>query len=698
MESIIFKTLLHSLWQGVFLAVLTALIVLFTTKSNAKLRYNLFVGSLLLFVLAAGATFLVELNSFNSTVSAQSTTLTNSKEVVTNIDPIITNAVVNPKVLDNIMGYLSRYSSSIVLVWFLIICAKSIRFMVDIRTLFQIRSTKVFHAGALLEGKVSSLAAKYGIKQSVKILQSGMIQVPMVLGHFKPLILVPLGLINGLSMEEVDAILSHELAHIKRKDYMINLLQSVVEILFFFNPAVLWVSNMIKTERENCCDDMAISGARTKIDYIKALVSCQEFASQVPAYAMAVTGGKKHLVNRVQRLISSKNQSLNKVEKAIVGIVLISSLVISSAFSDKSALKQVVNTVKVNSAAITDTVKNDVTHTIDKKAAKEDLKQDTTSKKKIEQRIKELQLKEIALAKERAELQARVAESDGAISNSRGQAIYNQLIREGVLKPGVDATIKLNNEELIVNGVKQSNAVFKVYQEKYKTYGFQSYNYRLRTDGNEENSSEAQIKKSLKANEDVKKAIQAEIQAKRQESVTIEHEVNVQVNANQNIAVDAKVNAIVNAERAQATAQRAQVQAAANAKRAQARAADEAKGLRALALADSQRAKIQSEVNIMRAEQAAENGRIQAEKARRQAEAARIQAEKERVDAKKGNLMTNDLMADGLIKNKNNYTYKLSKDGLVIDGEDQPDAVYKKYAKKYLKSLGQTITTSVSVN
>lgn len=693
MESIIFKTLLHSLWQGVFLAVLTALIVLFTTKSNAKLRYNLFVVSLLLFVLGVGATFLVELNSFNSAVAAHSTTLANSKEVITNINPIITNAVVNPKVLDNIMGYLSRYSSSIVLVWFLIICAKSIRFMVDIRTLFQIRTTKVFHAGALLEGKVKSLAVKYGIKQSVKILQSGMVQVPMVLGHFKPLILVPLGLVNGLSMEEVDAILSHELAHIKRRDYMINLLQSVVEILFFFNPAVLWVSNMIKTERENCCDDMAISGTRTKIDYIKALVSCQEFANQVPAYAMAVTGGKKHLVNRVQRLISSKNQSLNKMEKAIVGIVLISSLLISSAFSDKSALKEAMKTVKLNSAAITNIVKNDVANTLGKKAEQQDLKQDTTSKKKIEQRIKELQLKEIELARERAELQSRVAESNGAISNSRGQAIYNQLIREGVLKPGVDATIKLDNEELVVNGVKQSNAVFKVYQEKYQTYGLQSYNYRLKTDVNEENRSEAQIRKSLKANEEGKKALDAEIRAKRQESIKIEREVNVQVNANQNqnIAVNAQVNAIVNADRAQASAEKAQTQAAANAKRAQARAANDAKRIQARALADSQRAKIQSEVNIARAEQAAENGRINAQK-------VQVQVQKARAEAKKGNLMTNDLMADGLIKNKNNYTYKLSKDGLVIDGEEQPDAIYRKYAKKYLKSSNQTITTSVSTD
>jgi len=335
MESIIFKTLLHSLWQGVLLALLTALIVLFTTRANAKLRYNLFVGCLALFIAAVGTTFCIELNNFVPSASLHTMFLGNPVFGDTLILPGPTQNITGSVFLDNLVIYLNTYSSSIVMVWFLIICAKSIRFMVDIRTLKQIKTSQVYHSGSMLAEKVQHLAAKYRIKQKVQILQSGIIKVPMVLGHFKPLILIPLGLINGLSMKEVDAILSHEMAHIKRRDYLVNILQSAAEILFFFNPAVLWVSNMIKTEREHCCDDMAVNNVETKMDYIKALVLCQEFASETPSYVMAINGGKSNLIYRVQRLISSRNRPLNKLEKVIIGLILISAVGISTAFSGK---------------------------------------------------------------------------------------------------------------------------------------------------------------------------------------------------------------------------------------------------------------------------------------------------------------------------------------------------------------------------
>lgn len=402
MESIIFNTLLHSLWQGVILAVLTALIVLLTTRSDAKVRYNLFVGCLMLFILGVGATFIFEWNKFNP-ASAVTAVHTVGLGDTLNLKP---GNAVNTGLLDNWMGYVSNYSSSIVLIWLLMIAAKSIRFMVDISTLFRIRRAKVYDAGAFLENKVKYLAEQYGIKQTIRIVQSGLIQVPMVLGHLKPLILVPLGLVNGLSAAEVDAIICHELAHIRRRDYLVNLFQSIAEILFFFNPAVLWLSNMIRTEREHCCDDLAVSAARTKTDYIKALISCQEFANEVPAYAMAVNGGgKKHLVNRVQRLISSRNQSLNKIEKAIVGFVMLSAVILTTAFSGNGPVKEVKRAVAVIS-------------------------------KKIAER-------------------------------NAGDEVYAQLIREKLVSAGQNVTFILDKDKFIVNDVKQPEAIHEQYVRNY---------------------------------------------------------------------------------------------------------------------------------------------------------------------------------------------------------------------------------------
>src|SRR4030095_11498069 len=95
-------------------------------------------------------------------------------------------------------------------------------------------------------------------------LQSSLTKVPVVIGHLKPVILFPIGILNSLPQNEVEAILLHELAHIARNDFLINLLQQFTEIIFFFNPAVIWVSSCIKSERENCCDDIAISVTQDK--------------------------------------------------------------------------------------------------------------------------------------------------------------------------------------------------------------------------------------------------------------------------------------------------------------------------------------------------------------------------------------------------------------------------------------------------
>lgn len=531
METIIFRTLLHSLWQGVLLAVLTALIVSFTTKVNAKLRYNLFVGCLVLFIAGVGTTFCVELNDFVPSSSGNMMSLGSPVFGDTIMQPDAAKSIAGPAIIDSLIAYLNKYSSLIVLVWFLVICAKSIRFMVDIRTLMQIRTTQVYHAGTMLSEKVENLALQYGIKQKIQILQSGIVKVPMVLGHFKPLILVPLGLINGLSMEEVDAILSHEMAHIKRRDYLINILQSVAEILFFFNPAVLWISNMIRTEREHCCDDLAVSTVKAKMDYIKALVSCQEFASFTPPYAMAINGGKSQLVYRVQRLISSRNQSLNKLEKVIIALVLITAVAITTAFSGKDTIVARVSTNERRAAQ----VKNE----------------------------------------------------------DNSDAIYKQMIRDGLAKANADLQCTLNEDAFVINGKKQAAAIHAKYAQLYLKKG-QKLSYRFEKD--HENNVSLDVTPAKKTNQASHKSVKVPVRPIVPQSPAINtHKLPV-------------------------------------------------------------------------------------------------------VKAKSKNDMTKDLIANGLITDKQNFSYQLNEDELMVDGKKQPDVIHRKYRSKYLKTANQNITVRVSTN
>ena len=115
--------------------------------------------------------------------------------------------------------------------------------------------------GALL-GKLRQIADKLGVRRAVRLLSSVQVEVPAVVGHLKPVILLPVSLLTGLSTREIEAILAHELAHIRRHDYLVNLIQTTCETILFYHPAVWWISREIRRERENCCDDLAVHRSR----------------------------------------------------------------------------------------------------------------------------------------------------------------------------------------------------------------------------------------------------------------------------------------------------------------------------------------------------------------------------------------------------------------------------------------------------
>jgi hypothetical protein len=151
----------------------------------------------------------------------------------------------------------------------------------------------------------------------------------MVIGHLKPVILFPIGAINRLNPNEVEAILAHELAHVMRNDYALNIIQSVIEALFYFHPAVWWISAQIRAERENCCDDVAIELCGNSMTYAKSLVSVQEMAYYSPQMAMAFAGksGKNQLLMRVQRVLNQPQNKTNIREKLIATCLLVALMV-----------------------------------------------------------------------------------------------------------------------------------------------------------------------------------------------------------------------------------------------------------------------------------------------------------------------------------------------------------------------------------
>ena len=147
------------------------------------------------------------------------------------------------------------------------------------------------------------LARKIGVSRRIRLLESALVKVPMVIGYFKPVVLLPLGALNGVPAVQMEAILVHELAHIRRRDYLMNMIQSLLEVIFFYHPVVWWLSGNIRIERENICDDIAITQTGNTMEFAKALTKIQEINLGSPALAAGLSGkNRNRLLNRIRRI------------------------------------------------------------------------------------------------------------------------------------------------------------------------------------------------------------------------------------------------------------------------------------------------------------------------------------------------------------------------------------------------------------
>jgi beta-lactamase regulating signal transducer with metallopeptidase domain len=147
------------------------------------------------------------------------------------------------------------------------------------------------------------LSDALGLRRAVRLVICGGVDVPSVVGWLKPAILLPVSSFTGLTAEQLEMVLAHELAHIRRHDFLVNAMQSVIETLLFYHPAVWYLSRQIRIERENCCDDLAVSVCGDALSYARALAQLEELRG-VPALAVASNGGS--LIERVRRLVGTR--------------------------------------------------------------------------------------------------------------------------------------------------------------------------------------------------------------------------------------------------------------------------------------------------------------------------------------------------------------------------------------------------------
>ncbi|MET0636703.1 MAG: M56 family metallopeptidase [Chitinophagaceae bacterium] len=298
-------TFIHSLWQGLVITILAGLLMLFTRRSTPGLRYGLLCGLLCLFLLAVGASFAIEWG--NPSGSAGGLRIFGSSSLPENLQ--LPSG--QEQFLHGLVDFFNRNTNWIVSCWFLFLVVKLTRMLLDLAYVSRLRNKMVFSTDDQWQGKFSQLCKSLGINKEVKLLESALVKVPLMAGHLKPVILLPLGVLTNLTPGEVEAVLLHELAHIRRNDYLVNLVQRIVELFFFFNPGFLWVSSLVRREREHCCDDLAIKASKDKLQFVHALISFRQHSLLASGSALGFPGSSSLLVQRMARIVYNRNATLS---------------------------------------------------------------------------------------------------------------------------------------------------------------------------------------------------------------------------------------------------------------------------------------------------------------------------------------------------------------------------------------------------
>ncbi len=320
-------TLFHSLWQGAIVALCAGILFFGTAYLSARIRYNLLLGLMVLFVGMVSLTFGSEWGEYEKKSNEKPALLADFQyEGITVTSIFAEPATIQLAKKQSWVQFFERYKGLLLFAWGLVLLFKSLKMSLDIAYIYRIRKVQTSSMAAVWNSRLQALSKQLGITQKVRLLESGIIHGPASLGIFKPLILLPIGLVNHLTVAQVEAILLHELAHIRRSDYLVNVLQCLLENAFFFNPALLWLSHRIREERENCCDDLALQVLQDKQLYAQTLLRFQEYQWREPQFVQAFGGDKAPLLTRIKRILNRQDyRALQVYEKValIFGLLFV---------------------------------------------------------------------------------------------------------------------------------------------------------------------------------------------------------------------------------------------------------------------------------------------------------------------------------------------------------------------------------------
>jgi bla regulator protein BlaR1 len=297
-------TFVHSLWQIALIGLLLFVVLRLIPGRSAHTRYTISTLALWLIVVMALGTFIVMLPDARNI-----TEITGRLVLVGTTEPV--------SLADKISAWLEVRMPMMLTIWSGGVTILMVRLAISLGWVRHMRNTTM--PETQIQDVLDQIIARLRLKVNPKAGESALVNSPVTIGHLKPLILFPVGILNQLSPKEVEAILTHELAHIVRRDYLSNLVQSFIETLFYYHPITWWISGVVRSERENRADDLAVRWCGDHLGYAKALMKVQEMQTrQAPALAVGFASRKGAMLARIQRILNLPYKNHNQMEKTVL--------------------------------------------------------------------------------------------------------------------------------------------------------------------------------------------------------------------------------------------------------------------------------------------------------------------------------------------------------------------------------------------
>jgi HEAT repeat protein/beta-lactamase regulating signal transducer with metallopeptidase domain len=337
--------LVHFVWQGAAIALALAVLLAIAGEAHARVRYALSCGALALMLLAtlataarvvtggagrspAGASLHMEAATVPAPASGRDAgRISSTSESGT---PLRARAGVLADWTPRARPVLDAAMPWLVGAWVIGVLVLSIRLLGGWWRTHTLRVAGVAPVPDWCLQQLAALSARMRITRPVSMVCSVRLSVPVIVGHLRPLIVLPAAALSGLRPHQLEAILAHELAHVRRHDYLVNLAQTLIETWLFYHPAVWWVSRQVRVSREHCCDDLAVTLSRSRHDYVHALLDLEELRGEAGWLALGATDGS--LLARGRRLLAPVpgRASSARLAASVIGLTAIAAGIASA--------------------------------------------------------------------------------------------------------------------------------------------------------------------------------------------------------------------------------------------------------------------------------------------------------------------------------------------------------------------------------